>query len=433
MSKMKDKDKTKDQLINELAKLRRRISELEKSETKHQKAEEALRESEEKFKNLFDGSSEAMFVADSKSRRFVDCNKKAEELTGYSRNEILSMKVGQFNPKDFQKKFSKKFKELIAGNEIYDEWELLTKDGMKVPVEFGAKLTKAGKRTYIQGILHDITERKQAEEALKESEKKYRDLVEKAGIAIVINDKEGNFKYLNKKFADLFGYSVEEMKHQSIQTLVHPGDVRWVMEFHKARHHSEKIPSRYEFKGVRKDGSTIYLEIDVVKLKEGKSTVGTRAYIWDITDRKMAEEALRESEEKLRSLVVNTSDAIISVNTQGNIVFWNPAAENIFSYSSDEAIGKRYEIILPERSHIAFKKNFKQIVFLKKLGIIDNRAEMIGLRKDGREFPMEVSLSSGITKEGIFFSSIIRDISERKKATDEPRKTYANLKKHNKS
>jgi len=144
----------------------------------------------------------------------------------------------------------------------------------------------------------------------------------------------------------------------------------------------------------------------------------------DITERKKAEKALQESEERFRSVVVNSGDAIISVNAQGNIVFWNSAAKNVFGYSSEEAVGKPYEIILPARFHTVFKKTFKQIVLWKRLGIIENRTEMIGLRKDRQKFPMEVSLSSWLTKEGIFFSSIIRDITERKKATDELKNEY---------
>jgi PAS domain S-box-containing protein len=141
----------------------------------------------------------------------------------------------------------------------------------------------------------------------------------------------------------------------------------------------------------------------------------------------MAEKELLQSEEKFRSLVANSSDAIISVNAQGIIDFWNPAAQDVFGYSSEEAIGKPYEMILHKRFHTFFKKTLKQIVLWKRLGIIENRTEMIGLKKDGQKFPMEVSISSWMTKEGIFFSSSIRDITEQKKKSDKPKKEYDEL------
>jgi diguanylate cyclase (GGDEF)-like protein/PAS domain S-box-containing protein len=143
------------------------------------------------------------------------------------------------------------------------------------------------------GIIRDVTERKQMENALRESEKRYRDLVEKAGIAILIDDAEGKFKYFNTRFAQLFGYTYEEMKTRSIANLVHPDDVQRVMSYHNARLARKNAPTQYEFRAVRQDGSMIYLEVHVVELKDADKTIGTRSYIWDITARKKVEEQLR--------------------------------------------------------------------------------------------------------------------------------------------
>jgi len=173
--------------------------------------------------------------------------------------------------------------------------------------------------------LIESSERMRAEEALKKSEERYRQLVEKADIAILMDDKEGNFTYFNKKLADLFGYSVEEMKKQSIQSIVHPEDVDRVMKFHKERLRGKKVPSRYEFKGVKKDASIIYLEVDAVKLKEGESIVGTHSYIWDITERKQAEEELREKEEFNFALFQYNPIETIVVDIEGRVVKVNIA------------------------------------------------------------------------------------------------------------
>jgi PAS domain S-box-containing protein len=156
----------------------------------------------------------------------------------------------------------------------------------------------------------DITEQKTAEKVRRNSEERYRDLVEKAGIAILIDDQEGNFKYANKRYAEMFGYRPEEMRNQSIQSVVHPDDVERVMKYHKGRLEGKNIPSRYEFKGIKKDGSPIYLEVDVVVLKNGGAGIGTRSYLWDITDRKKAENEANDTMRKLRKALDGTINAI---------------------------------------------------------------------------------------------------------------------------
>jgi PAS domain S-box-containing protein len=409
---------------------KRGLSVFVKDITERKKAEEELRKSREEYISVTNLTGD-IIVKINEEGRWTFLNDGACKFWGKPREKLLGVNFADYLHPDNAKKTDSAIQKMIKTKQIVNRVinRQKTPKGWRT-VEWNATpiFNKKGKYAGMQATGRDITEHKRAEEALKESEERYRDLVEKADIAIMIDDSKGNFKYFNKKFAELFGYSEGEMEKKSILALIHPEDARWVMEFHDARLRGGNIPSRYEFRGVRKDGSTIYLEIDIVELKEGKSIIGTRSYIWDITDRKMAEKELRESEEKFRSVVVNSSNAIISADSKGNVVFWNPAAKNVFGYSSEEAIGKPYEIILPERFHPIFKKNFKQIVLWKRLGIIENRTEMIGLRKGGREFPMEVSLSSWLTKEGIFFSSSIRDITEEKKATDKLKKEYAELK-----
>ncbi len=142
-------------------------------------------------------------------------------------------------------------------------------------------------------ISRDVTERKQMEDALKESEERYRDLVEKAGNAIAVNDLSGNFKYFNEKFPELFGYTSEEMTGKTLASVIHPDDVERVLTYHKERLTGTPVPFNYEFKGIKKNGSTINLDVNVMLLKEGEIIIGTRAYLWDVTGRKKTEEELR--------------------------------------------------------------------------------------------------------------------------------------------
>jgi PAS domain S-box-containing protein len=129
---------------------------------------------------------------------------------------------------------------------------------------------------------------------------------------------------------------------------------------------------------------------------------------------KRAEEALRASEMRFRSVAHTAVDAIISINSKDEVVFWNPAAQNIFGYAESEILGKSVAILIPERLRAAHSNGIKRYLQTGKPALIGRTAELHGLRKDGREFPLELSLATWETAEGIFFSGIIRDISNRK-------------------
>jgi PAS domain S-box-containing protein/putative nucleotidyltransferase with HDIG domain len=137
-------------------------------------------------------------------------------------------------------------------------------------------------------------------ERIMKYESPYRDLVEQAEIAILIDDQRGRFRYANSKFADIFGYSFGEMLKQSLRTLVHPEDIGTVLKYHRGRIGGRKVPSRYEFRGIRKDGSIIYLEVVASKLKSAAGISGTRSYLWDITSRRLVEDRLNRTLEVLR-------------------------------------------------------------------------------------------------------------------------------------
>ena len=149
----------------------------------------------------------------------------------------------------------------------------------------------------------------ETEGGLKRIVECYGDLVEQAGIAILIDDKEGNLKYVNKKYANIFGYPVDEMLKLPTRSIIHPEDFEMVMKYHKGRVAGKTVPSRYEFRGIKKDGSTIHLEVTASPLKIGNEIFGTRAYMWDITDRKKMEKELSDTLEVLRK----TTGTIIEV------------------------------------------------------------------------------------------------------------------------
>jgi PAS domain S-box-containing protein/putative nucleotidyltransferase with HDIG domain len=395
------------------------------TERKH--AEEALRESEERYKTLVQTSPDAVTVTDLEgnityvSPRTLELHgfKNASELLGRSAFDLI-------DPADHEKAIKNIKKTLKVGTIRDVEYVLLKKDGTHFTGELNSALIKdaEGNPKMFIGTTRDITESIKAKEVIKESEERYRDLVEKAGIAILIDDIKGDFKYFNKKFASLFGYSVEEMEKLSIQSIVHLDDVDMVMKYHKGRVSSKKVPTRYEFRGIKKDGSDIYLEVDAVTLKgKGKGhIIGTRSYMWDITERKKAQEVIQESEEKFKTLFNSASDAIFIHDLGGHFLEVNEVACDRLGYNRKELLKMGLEDIdspklvtmvparteeLDQRGHIFY--------------------ETVHMRRDGTVIPIELS-SRIIEYNGEPVAlSIARDITERKQAEEERKQSFERL------
>lgn len=268
----------------------KRITGIIRDITQRKISEQEIKKSEERYRLLFESNPHPMWVYDLKSLEFLAVNDAAIQHYGYSHKEFLSMTIKDIRPQQYVSALLKNIAKVSTGIDEAGLWKHKKKNGTIIDVEITSHtLIWEGKQSEVV-LVNDVTEKKQAEE-------RYRDLVEKAGIAIVIDDSEGKFSYFNKQFVELFGYSEEEILKKSIRELVHPEDVKKVMQIHNNRLEGKPVPNRYEFRGVKKDNSTIHLESDIVLLKEGDSYIGTRSYIWDISDRiRMANE--REKLEK---------------------------------------------------------------------------------------------------------------------------------------
>ncbi len=155
--------------------------------------------------------------------------------------------------------------------------------------------------------------------------------------------------------------------------------------------------------------------------KEIKAAIELALYKKDI------ERQLRESEERYRSVIDTAIESIITVDSRGNIASWNRAAETMFGYSADEVVDKPFTFILTKQLKKDLKNEMNRILSTGKSNIIGKTIEYYGIRKDGSEFPMEFCLTTWKTKEGIFFTIIVRDIAKRKRIEDEKEKLILEL------
>ncbi len=266
-------------------------------------------------------------------------------------------------------------------------------------------------------VFRDITERKRTEEALRESQERYRLLITKANDVIYRTDPMGRFTFVNPVAMRIMKYTEQELLGRRFLELIHP-DHREAAERFYGRQFVRRRPSTYyEFPAMTKDGGEIWIGQNVQILQDEQGTiVGFQAVARDITERRRAEDALLESEKRLRSIVQFTNDAIILMDTQGNVTFWNKGAERSFGYTADEMIGRPVARIVPERFREAHQRGVERVAAAGRLTMQASMFELVGLRKDGTEFPLEFSLSAWTTKSQLFITGITRDITERKRA-----------------
>jgi PAS domain S-box-containing protein len=268
------------------------------------------------------------------------------------------------------------------------EREMICADGSRRPVLKSVVRIKLLDQEKLLECFVDITARKQAEESLRELEEQYRIAIEGSndGVAIVQDD---IYVYVNQAFLTMFSYnSLDEIAGRQRYCTIHPDDHERVAGYARARQKGEYSPARYEFKGIRKDGTPIDIEVSVNMISfKGKKAI--LAYLRDNTERKRMEEELKESEEKYRSIFENVIEGIFRITPQGRFRLVNPQLARIYGYSSPEEmieavtdIGKQLYVSPDERN--AFLR------FLHEKGSITG-FEMQLKRKDGGTFWASVS------------------------------------------
>ncbi len=322
---MADRDEKEKALIKKIESLRQRITELEHCEEERKRTEDI-------FLDLFNATEESVFLIDRDGIILV-ANKNVARLYGVPMARLPGTSIYDLIPSDRVKSSKGKVKTVLEtqrpvrfegrlGEEIFENWLYpVLYDGLEVQ--------------RIAIYVRDITERKMAEEAFAESEERYRTVIEHSNdaVAIIQGDK---IQYVNRRFVEIFGYDKpEDMIGKPVSLVVHPEDREKVMTINQSRQKGEPVPSRYEFKGMTKDGGVIYIEVSATSIVY-RGTPVYLIYLRDMTERKAAEEVLRNERNKFRILSESAPFGIIMIDKEGIFEYINPKFKELFGYDLEE-------------------------------------------------------------------------------------------------
>lgn len=252
--------------------------------------------------------------------------------------------------------------------------------------------------------------------SINKTEQKYRQLIEQAGDAIVVYSIDGSIHEFNNMLCTLSGYSRDECKELKLQDLL-IGKLIENPSLYELMRQGETVTLYRQFK--RKDNVFVDMEIRVKSIGDEKFL----AFARDITERKKAELALKESFEVQKLIMDSALDAIVCIDLKGSITFWNPVAEKIFGWLSSEVLGNTLsETIIPLRYRAIHSDGMKRYLQTGTALVLNRTIEITALNKKGEEFSIDLSIVSIQQSNKPFFCAFIRDISERKKAENELRK-----------
>ncbi len=310
--------------------------------TSFKRAEDLLRKREELYRRLVESTTDVIVHLD-KDRNIVSCNKSFLDVFGYRRDEVVgrSIKLLHESDESFRLFGRLAYPAIAKQGFAKTEWSFVTKHGDKIPFETTTSAIKdsSGKIAGYVSVMRDITERKQAEEALKRSEEKYRLVVENLKEGIVVGQ-EGKLRFVNPAVCKITGYSEEELLQISWIDLIYPEDRQLTITNHTRRLEGQDVPDTYLMRIIDKYGRTHWLENSGVVIEwDGKPA--TLNFLTDVTERKLAEDEFKRTHAELEDLIKSLSSILIELSPDGRVNRWNKVAQEVLGLDKEEVRQKK--------------------------------------------------------------------------------------------
>jgi len=378
------------------------------------------------LENIYDTTPDGIMVSDNKGY-IIRVNRALEKMLGFSQEELIGKHTGEMSPND-EKHMGiglKMLTELRAEGFIKNfEAYWSRKDGSLCPIELNVSLLKDsnGNRTGSVAIIRDISERKKAEEALRESDERFRSLIEQANDAIFFVNGIGTIQFWNRQAEELYGYTADEVLGKPHSIIVpqrfQEAHKKWMEKF-LSRDETAVSGKIVQGFGERKNGSEFYAETSTAILKQGNEKLLV-AIVRDITERMRSETELREAKEFLEKVFRTSGDGLIVTDETGYIKKANEKIIKMFGYTEEELTGMHTAELSPIYTDYTIGGNNPPIMAqLIEKGFIENYVTEYK-RKNGAVFPGEVNIISLRNTAGNLAGGIcsIRDITERKSAEE---------------
>jgi len=381
-----------------------------------------LKHSEEQYRDLYEEAPSA-YLAVGADSYIGQANRSAEQLLGYSRNDLIKRPILDFcaDTPSGKAKAQEILQRFHTGKEIYnEELEMHRADGNKIWTSLSVRPTydKKGRVRASRWELTDITDRKQTEQKLRVSEEHFRALAENSSDIIQIVDQDGIIRYLSPSVERVLGYKPAELIGRPSIDLVHPDDLPLVAQGFEAAIHKPGAPVVTECRCKHKDGTWRVIEGMGINRLDNPVVRGFISNMHDITERRQAEQALQESEEKYRRLIESIHDGIWVIDQDAFTTFVNPRMAEMLGYITEEMLGKHLFSFMDKQGMAIATLHLKR----RQRGVTEQH-EFEFLRKDGSRIYAILDTSPVIDEDGNYTGAIagVQDITERKLAEEKIR------------